>query len=75
MTVCFRSSQPELVAKLGQRKLAGAANDLINWLWWLSTYILAKVSLSFGREIDAPRSLPPSLGSSHSLPAESVRST
>lgn len=44
------------VGKLGQRKLLGAANDLINWLWWLMTYILLRVSLSFEREIDAPRS-------------------
>lgn len=32
-----------------------AANDVINWLWWLLTYILPRVSLSLegGGEIDA----------------------
>lgn len=46
------------VCKLGQRKLLCAANDLINWLWWLMTYILPRVSLSFEREIDVPCSAP-----------------
>lgn len=65
--LCCRRSEPELVVhfsllsvcfcKLGQRKLLGAANDLINWLWWLMTYILLRVSLSFEREIDVPRSV------------------
>lgn len=65
---CMFFSLPSVcVGKLGQRKLLGAANDLINWLWWLMTYILPRVSLSFEREIDAPRSAPPP----PSLPAAS----
>lgn len=63
----FFSLPSVCVGKLGQRKLLGAANDLINWLWWLMTYILPRVSLSFEREIDAPRSAPPP----PSLPAAS----
>ncbi|CAB1459201.1 unnamed protein product [Pleuronectes platessa] len=35
------------VGKLGHRKLLGAANDLINWLWWLMTYILPRPRRSF----------------------------
>lgn len=65
---------PLSFSKLGQRKLLGAANDLINWLWWLMTYILLRVSLSFEREIDVPRSAltTPSLSSSlQSFPAAS----
>lgn len=72
--LCF--SLPLVCAgKLGQRKRLGAANDLMNWLWWLMTYILPRVSLSFEREIDALRSAPPpppSLNASPpSLPAAS----
>lgn len=76
MELCSRRFEPELVVrfcllsvcvgKLGQRKLPAAANDLINWLWWLMTYILLRVSLSLEREIDVARSAfpTPSLGAS-----------
>lgn len=49
---------PRLVflGKLGQRKLACAANDMINWLGRRVTYISPRVSLSFWREMDVPRS-------------------
>lgn len=60
------------VAKLGQRKLLGAANDLINWFRRLLTYILQRVSLSFGREIDVPRSAPTASHPIRSLPGLSA---
>lgn len=55
------SFAPRLVflGKLGQRKLAGIANDMINWLRRLVTYISPRVSLSFWREMDVPRLAPP----------------
>lgn len=36
--------------------LPHTTNDVINWLWWLVTFILPRVSLSSAREIDGPHS-------------------
>lgn len=64
---------PRLVflVKLGQRKLPGAANDMINWLRWRVTYISPRVSLSFWREIDVPHSAAPPSLPNRGLSAES----
>ena len=40
------------VCKLGHWKPLGAANGLINWLWWRLTYIMLRVSVSVQREMD-----------------------
>lgn len=44
-----------------------SGNDLINWVWCLMTYIMAKVCMSCRREINGPRWSSVSVKSGHTM--------